>query len=105
MAVSDKIFAALALSQKGASTTSKAGVQTFDYEGVSFAALTQASKASLKLGAPQHAALLTFCAQAVEPEQSDGWTQVDLKRIELTLLADYIGAAYRVVAPKARLVF
>lgn len=103
MAVPDAVFIALAKAQKGVEIASVKGVQTFSYEGQAFAILYSKGAAALKLGAPQHAALMKFCSTAVTPEPQDGWSHVNLSEIELALFADYIGAAYRGVAPKLRL--
>ena len=105
MGVPDQLFAALAQSQKGAQMTSDKGVLTFDYDGQAFAVLTQKGQGLLKLEAPQHAALVSLCPKGVSADQIDGWTSVTFKAMEAALLADYVGAAYRTVAPKARLVF
>lgn len=104
MAVPDKVFTALALSHKGVVSTNAKNIQTFAFDGQAFALLRGKGAGELKLGAPQHAALLEFCRPAVAEAQKEGWTQVDLSRIDIALLADYIGAAYRLVAPRARLV-
>ncbi|MEM5476014.1 hypothetical protein [Pacificibacter sp. AS14] len=81
------------------------GVQTFAHEDNAFAILRGKGIGLLKLGVPQHAALLEFCRAGVVEAQQDDWSQVDLNKIDTALLADYIGAAYRGVAPRQRLVF
>ncbi|MFT6169589.1 MAG: hypothetical protein ACJAR9_001709 [Celeribacter sp.] len=103
MGVPDKVFSALAMSHKGVEMTSQKNVQTFEYDGTAFAILQGKGAGALKLGAPQHDALLGFCRPALTEQQTDGWTYMDLSQIDMALLADYVGAAYRTVAPKVRL--
>jgi hypothetical protein len=105
MGVPDKIFAALAGSHKDVTSSNAKGVQTFAHEGNAFAVLHGKGVGLLKLGSPQHEALLEFCRAGVAEVQDDGWSQVDLSQMDIALLADYIGAAYRGVAPRQRLVF
>lgn len=105
MAVSDKVFVALAASHNGVEHSNVKGVQTFANDGNAFAALRGKGVGMLKLGAPQHATLLDFCRAGVIEAQVDGWSQMELAQMDMALLADYIGAAYRGVVPRQRLVF
>lgn len=105
MGVPDKVFAALAASHKDVASSNIKGVPTFAHDGNAFAVLLGKGIGLLKLEAPQHAALFAFNGPGVIDAQEDGWTQVDLNQMDLALLADYIGAAYRGVAPRKRLVF
>jgi hypothetical protein len=106
MKASDKIFTALAMSHKGVDVTQKGQSSVFDHAGNAFAKLGDNEFAFLKLGLSQHAAFVELCAaDAVVAEQQDGWTCLQLNSIDVALLADYIGAAYRTVAPKTRLSF
>ncbi|SEK71980.1 hypothetical protein SAMN04488032_105216 [Pacificibacter marinus] len=106
MKASDKIFTALAMSHKGVDVTQKGKSSVFDHAGNAFAKLGDNRSGFLKLGVSQHAAFVELCAAgAVVAEQQDGWTYLQLNSIDVALLADYIGAAYRSVAPKTRLSF
>jgi hypothetical protein len=105
MGVPDKIFAALAAAHKDVAHSNAKGVQTFAHEDDAFAVLRGKGVGLLKLGPAQHTTLLEFCRAGVTEMQDDGWTQVDLSQMDMALLADYLGAAYRGVAPRKRLVF
>jgi hypothetical protein len=106
MKASDKIFMALALSHKGVEMTQQGKSCVFEYTGHAFAKLDGNETGVLKLGITQHAALLALCpANSLGADQEDGWSCLHLTRLDVPLLADYIGAAYRTVAPKVRLSF
>ncbi|MBU2935693.1 MULTISPECIES: hypothetical protein [Pacificibacter] len=105
MGVPDKIFTALAVSNNDVTQSNVKGAQVFSHEDNAFAVLRGKGVGLLKLGAPQHTALFEFCRSGVVEAQDDGWSQVELSQMDMALLADYMGAAYRGVAPRKRLVF
>jgi len=105
MGVPDKIFTALAASHNDVTQSTVKGAQVFSHEDNAFAVLRGKGVGLLKLGVPQHTALFEFCRSGVVEAQDDGWSQVELSQMDMALLADYMGAAYRGVAPRKRLVF
>lgn len=108
MAVTESIFRTLALSQKGAVEGCLDGVPSFHVEGTVFASLPSGKVGVLDLRPDQQVALCALSGAAA-PVEGDGGaagqTGITLAKMDLPLLADYIGAAYRNVAPKTRLVF
>ncbi len=107
MPVTDDQFCAIAMAQQGVEEGAHAGHPEFHVGGEVFATLPKAGVGVLKL-APEAQVALMDLTQAAAPVAGDdghkGWTQVTLSKAELPLIADYIGAAYRTVAPKRRIV-
>ncbi len=91
MAVSADHLRALAMAQRGAEERQEGGMTLFVAEGRIFVALVSEASAILNLRDDQHEWLMS---QSDAFGNVDSKTSVDLAKVELELLADFVAAAH-----------